>query len=260
MVPELIDIHCHLDFPDFDKDRQEVIKKALNEKTWMITVGTSMEGSEKAVQIAGEHEGVWACVGVHPEDANKKIDIDALRELAGNPKAVAIGECGLDYFRCGTSDVPQIQENQKELFEKQIKLAIELNKPLMIHCRDAHNDVLEILKNYKNPETGFRGDVHCFTGTLEEARKYVELGFFISFTGIITFTKQYDEIIKELPLDKIMIETDAPLIAPVPHRGKRNEPVYVKEVAKRIAEIKGISFEEVAKQTTKSAIDFFCLK
>ncbi|MCF7835833.1 MAG: TatD family hydrolase [Candidatus Marinimicrobia bacterium] len=274
MKPKLIDIHCHLDFPDFDSDRQEVIQRALEENIWMITVGATMKGSQKAVEIAENNDGVFAVVGVHPEDADKKIDFNELKELAKNKKVVAIGECGLDYYcsqeilnsksqilNKSKTQNQNFKTLQKELFKKQVELALELDKPLMIHCRDAHSDVLEILKSYEDRprKIELRADIHCFTGGLEEAEKYIELGFSISFTGIITFTKQYDEIIRELPLEKIMIETDAPFLAPSPYRGKRNEPLFVKEVAKRIAEIKNISFDEICGQTTKNAIEFFGL-
>jgi len=265
---ELIDIHCHLDFADFDRDREEVIKSALDDGVGMITIGATMEGSKKAVEIASQHEGVWACVGVHPEDVDKEIDFEELKELAKHEKVVAVGECGLDYFHNNKN-----KEAQKELFKKQIELALELDKPLMIHVREAapatpeacdgrraHDDVLEILKEYKNTDVGLRGNLHFYTGNWEETEKYLELGFSFSYTGVITFADQYNEVIKKLPLEKIMIETDAPFVAPVPHRGKRCEPIYVKEVAKRIAEIKNISYEEVAEQTTKNAIKLFNLK
>ncbi len=252
---KLIDTHCHLPFRDFDEDRKGVIGRALDEGIGMISVGASWEESQEAVKIAEKHDGIWACVGLHPEEADQKFDINKLKELAKHPKVVGIGECGLDYFHNNKN-----KEEQKKLFKKQIELSLELDRPLMIHARDSHGDVLEILENYKNIEAELQCNIHCFTGNFKEAKKYLSLGFYISFTGIITFTKDYDDMIRNIPLEKIMVETDAPLIAPVPHRGKRNEPAYVKEVARRLADIKGVSFDEVAKTTTQTAIDFFGLK
>lgn len=261
MEPIFFDIHSHLNHPDFNDDWRDVVKKCLDSSIWTIVVGNDMETSGKAVEIAGKHEqGIYATVGLHPTDANLEIGfpselgnpISKLRELANNPKVVAIGECGLEYFRIKDEGE---RERQKKIFREQIELAIELDKSLVIHCREAHDDVIKILEEYK--EERLRGDLHFFSGNLEQAKKYIELGFLISFTGVITFAKDYNEVIKNIPLQKIMIETDAPYVAPAPYRGKRNEPAYVVEVAKKIAEIKGVSLEEVAKVTTQNALRLF---
>lgn len=192
-----------------------------------------------------------------PEKFNEKKYL----ELAKSPKVVAIGECGLDYYHIPQNNnltEKKVKKLQIEAFEQQIKLALKLNLPIMIHCREAHNETIEILKKYKSrAEDKLKGNIHFFTGNYEQAKKYFDLDFSISFTGVITFTRYYDEIIKKSPLERIMIETDSPYVAPVPHRGKRNEPTYVKEVCHRIAEIKNISFEEVAETTTKNAIEMF---
>jgi len=186
--------------------------------------------------------------------------------LAKNKKVVGIGECGLDFHRIENqasekSKVESFKVKQREVFIKHLELAKEVNKPIIIHCRDAHNDLLEIFNLAVKPPSGV---MHFFTGNLEQAKKYIELGFYISFSGVITFPPRkgeivgaYDEIIKNIPLEKILIETDCPYVAPVPHRGKRNEPQYVKYVAHKIAEIRGVSFEEVAEQTTKNAKKLF---
>lgn len=248
-MPELFDIHSHLNFRDFDPDRNGVIKRMLDAGVWTINVGADLESSQKAIEIAEKYkEGIYASVGIHPDEI-KNFNIAELRKLAIHPKVVAIGECGLD-IKSEKSNL----KSQIYIFKQQIELAKELDKPLMIHCRNAHEEVLEILKEYKH-----YGNVHFFSGNLEEAQKYFDLDFTISFTGVITFAKQYDEVISKSPLDKIMIETDAPFVAPVPYRGKRNEPVYVMEVAKRIAEIKNITYEEVAKITTENALKLFKL-
>jgi len=248
MNPKLVDIHAHLNFPDFDSDRDEVIRRALDEGIGIIDVGCDLKNFKKAVAIAEKYEGVFACVGLHPDEEIEKLPND-LKELARNPKVVAIGECGID-LKSQKSNL----KSQKDLFIKQIELAKELDKPLMIHCRQAHKEVIEILKESKH-----YGNIHFFSGTWQEAEQYFDLGFTISFTGVITFARNYDEVIKKSPLDKIMIETDAPFVSPAPFRGKRNEPLYVKEVAKKIAEIKNLDYEEVARVTTENALRFFKL-
>lgn len=250
-----------MDFSDFDPStklgasRDEVIKRALEAGIGMINIGVDLETSQKSIALAEKYDGVFAVVGIHPHDADKKIDFKELKKLAKHEKVVGIGECGLDNVRSSTSNI-----EQKDIFEQQIELALELDKPLMIHCRDAHKEVLEILKEYKNNEASLRCNIHFFSGNWEQAQEYLKLGFSLSFDGPITFSHDYDETIKNMPLGRIMAETDSPFAAPVPYRGQRNEPLYVQEVVKRIAEIKVISFEEAAKQTTKNAITFFGLE
>ena len=257
MNPKLFDIHAHVNFKEFDSDREEVIKRALDNGIWIINVGSDYESSKKAVEIADAYAGVYAAVGIHPTEAVKPPlggFTAKLKELAKHPKVVAIGECGLDLYRRKKSDL----ERQKEIFIKQIEIALELNKPLMIHCRDAHDDLINILATYYSLlSTRHNGNIHFFSGTWEQAQKYFDLGFSISFTGVITFANQYDEIIKKSPVDKIMVETDTPFVAPLPRRGQRNEPFYVQEVAKKMAEIRGISYEKVAKATTINALKLF---
>ena len=257
MIPRLIDIHCHLDFPDFDKDREDVIKRTLGEGLGIINVGADFKSSQKSVELSEKYGMIWAATGAHPHDVEEDFDIDKYRELAGHPKVVAIGECGLDISRIKSGEL-RVRNKQTEIFNKQIELALELNKPLMIHCRGAHEEVLRILGEYKK-NSELRGNIHFFSGNWEQARKYLDLGFMLSFTGVITFARDYDEVIKKVPIDKIMVETDAPFVAPVPWRGKRCEPIFVKETAQKVAEIKGLSFEEVAGQTTKNAIKLFGL-
>jgi len=249
MNPNLVDIHCHLDFKDFNDDRDEVIKRALRENIWMINIGIDAKTSQKAIEIAEKYEGVFASVGLHP-DEKENFDMDYYRQLDKHPKVVAIGECGLD-LKSQKSNL----KSQINIFEKQIELALELDKPLMIHCRDAHEEILDILNSYRDSK--LRGNIHFFSGNWEQAQKYFDLGFTISFTGVITFARDYDEVIKKSPLDKIMIETDAPFVAPVLFRGKRNEPLYVREVAKKIAEIRNEPYEKIAEATTQNALRLF---
>ncbi|MEK7586255.1 MAG: TatD family hydrolase [Patescibacteria group bacterium] len=269
---KLIDIHAHVNFPNFDADRGEVMKRALEAGVGMINVGTDLETSQSAVALAHEYENepVWATVGLHPTDcqgATLAVNFwEEFKKLAQDKKVVAIGECGLDYFRSDKLNVESYKENQKQVFLKQIEIASEVSKPLMIHCRptlatqDAYKDILEIISksqipnHKKNP-----GDLHFFAGSLEIAKQFLALGFTLSFTGVITFTHDYDEVIKATPLEQMMAETDCPFVAPVPYRGKRNEPSCVVEVVKRLAEIKEISAEAMAEQTVANAQRIFNL-
>lgn len=266
MKPKLFDIHSHLNFPQFDGDREEVIKRMLGRGIWTICIGTDKKSSEECVALAEKYEGIYAAAGIHPTDTAGN-SVSDIRELAKHPRVVAIGECGLDFYRRENNE---LGIRQKELFIEQIELSLELGKPLMIHCRDAHKEILEIISTYKLHDSSLAGNIHFFSGTWEEAKKYFELDFTISFAGPITFSNQYDEIIKNVPVNMIMVETDAPFAcplmpehsdgrraAPSPYRGKRSEPAYVEEVAKKIAEIRGISYEEAAEKTTQNALKFF---
>jgi len=284
----LTDTHAHVNFNDFKDDSKEVIKRALDENIWMINVGAESKTSERAVKMAEEYEeGVYAAVGLHPshlveQDVEYKENEEIVKykskpeefdygfylNLAKNKKVVGIGECGLDYYHNPENKILKIKsqnwkEKQREVFIKHLELAKEVNKPIIIHCRDAHDDLLKILHLAVKPPSG---GMHFFTGNLEQAKKYIDLGFYISFSGVITFpplrragANAYNDVIKNIPLEKILIETDCPYVAPVPHRGKRNEPQYVKYVAHKIAEIKGVSFEEVEEQTTKNAKKLFII-
>ncbi|NOY35642.1 MAG: TatD family hydrolase [bacterium] len=250
MPPKLFDIHSHLNFPQFDGDRDEIIKKMRENGIWTICVGADKKTSLESVALAEKYEDVYAAVGLHPTDDEGEFDTEYYRELASHPKAVAMGECGLDMFRREKGDM----ERQKNVFEKQIELAAELNKPLIIHCRQAHKEALKMLSAKAGK---LKGDIHFFSGNWEEARQYLDLGFSISFAGPITFTSEYDEVIKKTPLDRIMAETDSPFAAPAPHRGRRNEPLFVGEVVKKIAQVREISFEAVAEATVQNAMKMF---
>ena len=263
----LIDTHSHLNFPDYNKDRDEVIKKCLDNNVWMINVGTDYETSKKAIEIAEKYPGgVFALIGMHPENIGKEVfDYEKYKNLAfgknlDSKKVVAIGEIGLDYwYRPKTKKKrAEFEEKQKELLLKQLNLAKKLNLPVIFHCRTAHNDLLEIL-NYKLKTMNYKlfGVIHCFTGNLEQTKKYLEMGFYLGFNGII-FKLNLDEIIKKTPLDKILIETDCPFLSPLPEV-KRNEPLFVKYIAEKIANIKNITFEEVAGKTTQNAKILFNL-
>lgn len=236
--------------------------------TWTIAVGSSREASEKAVELANKEEGIFASVGLHPihssvcshdpaesdcvagvETPAEEFDYDFYKKLAADKKVVAIGECGLDFFHLDetTKDLSAQAGKQKKIFLKQIELANEIGKPLMLHIRDGYKDALEIIKKHAK----VKGNVHFFAGDLKTAKEFLDLGFTLSFTGVITYPPKvgvpdYAEIIKNIPIEMIMAETDAPYVAPMPYRGKRNEPVFVSEVVKKIAEIKGLPVEETA--------------
>ena len=248
----LIDTHTHTNLEEFKDDYDEVINRALNNDIWMINIGVDIKSSQEAVKIAHTYEeGVYAACGIHPNDIKDNFNFDLLEKIAKDKKVVGIGETGLDYFRTTGEEAKIIQMNS---FMKHIKIAKKLNKVLIVHCRDAHDDAIKALK--ANAE-GVRGVIHFFTGTLDQAKKYIDLGFYISFSGVITFTRDYDEIVKYVPSDRVLIETDAPFVSPAPNRGKRNEPSNVKYTAEKLAELKNMTFEEVAEQTTKNARELF---
>jgi len=276
----LIDTHAHINFKAFREDGDEVIKRALDNNVWLINVGAEFKTSKRAVEYAKKrNQGVFAAVGLHPihlkaqtisgkllgesiwfDVKEEEFDYEKYKALAQEPKVVAIGEIGLDYYRRNEKREMsnEQKEKQRETFIKQLELAQEVNKPIIIHCREAYQDLLEILKteNLKQ-KTNLKGVIHSFLGNCREAREYRRLGFKIGFNGIITFTRDYDEVILETPLKDILLETDCPYLTPVPYRGKRNEPLYVAEVAKKLAEIKNLELKEVIEQTFKNAREVF---
>jgi TatD DNase family protein len=255
-----IDIHSHLNFPQFDADRAEAIERIREANIWTITVGTDREMSESAIVLAEANDGMFATVGVHPthEEAMSKEELVALARKS--KKVVAIGECGLDYYRKDGTDEAE-KKRQKEMFAAHIEAGVELDLPLMIHGRAAYDDIYDVLLGYsKEFGNKVRANMHFFAGSVEDARKFLDLGFTLSFDGPITFASSYDEVIRFTPLERIMAETDAPFAAPVPFRGRRNEPLYVREVAARIAEIRGDELEKVKKTLVENAISAFNLK
>lgn len=250
-----IDAHTHVQFPAYDADRREVIERALVGGIAVINVGADRTTSEAAVRVAHEYaEGVFATVGLHPTEAETQasFDYDAYRELARDNRTLAIGECGLDYFHI-EGDIVKVKAQQKEIFLRHMDLAREVGKPLMIHCRNAMSDLIELLKIHRATLNAVPGIMHFFTGTADEAAALVELGFYFTFGGVITFSNDYNDAIMRIPLDRILSETDAPYVTPAPYRGKRNEPLYVLEVEKRLAELRGVSTEAMAAQILGNA-------
>ncbi len=292
----MFDCHCHVQFAAFEADSQAVIARAQAAGVCVINVGTQKDTSAKAIEVAQQYErGVYAAIGLHPVHTTKsyhdeselgpadakamadkggwtpngfmsreeEFDYVYYRKLAAHPKVVAIGECGLDYYRLeagSKNEEVRIKNRQSEIFLQHMKIAQEVNKPLMIHCRpskgtdDAYEDLLSIIHNssFLLPRI-----LHFYVGSPAMTKKFLEAGFNFEFGGVITFTRDYDEQIKMIPLDRILTETDAPYVAPDPYRGTRNEPAYVVEVVKRLAEIKGISFAQAAQATTENAQRIF---
>ena len=269
----IIDTHSHLSFKAYDADREEVIQRTQKEGVVCIDVGTKYETSKKAIELAEKNDGIYAAIGMHPihiktdllklkmdeeegafEPLGEEYHKEKYRELAKSKKVVAIGEIGLDYYYRPKTKTRQEQfkEKQKEVFKQQLDLANELDLPVIIHCRMAHEDILNILGNYN----GLKGVIHCFTGNWEQAQKYIDLGFYLGINGII-YKLDLSEVIKNVPLDKILVETDCPYLTPPEAGAERNEPVFVKHVIQKIADLKGISFGEVAERTTVNAMRLF---
>jgi TatD DNase family protein len=259
-MPSYFDIHSHIHFPQYDEDRDEVIKRLKQTNTATITIGTDFESSQSAVSLAEAHENIYACIGVHPaDDEGRSFEEEKFESLVGSKKVVSIGECGLDYFRLEGDAVAE-KKRQKELFEQQIHFAVKHKKLLMIHCRNAYEDSVDMLESFSR-EYGDKlwGNAHFYAGGVDIAKRLLAINFSMSFTGVVTFTHDYDEVIQMLPIDMIMSETDAPYVSPVPYRGKRNEPSYVQEVVTKIAEIRGEDFEMVKKSLVENALKRFTI-
>jgi TatD DNase family protein len=265
------DAHCHVNFVAYNDDREATILRAKDAGVGMNVVGTQLDTSRSAVALAEKYDHVYATIGLHPIHTSKSyhdekelgeggkeftsrgevFDLAAYQKLGESPRVIAIGECGLDYYRADEST----KDIQTKNFIQQMELANKLSKPLMLHIRNAYDDALEIVKMHAK----VRGDVHFFAGDWSVAKKFLDLGFTLSFTGVITFTHDYDEVIRNTPLDMLLSETDAPYVTPAPHRGKRNEPAYVELVVRKIAEIRGEDVEVVAEQLRANAKRVFGL-
>ena len=274
------DTHAHINFKNFKDDADEVIQRALSEDVWMNNVGADYKTSQRALDYANKYEkGVYAAVGLHPmhvesfhaqgddydfQTRGEVFNYDAYEKLAKFEKVVAVGEIGLDYYHIeALPNFDEVKKKQKEVFLAQLKLARLIDKPVIIHCRQAHDDMLELLAEFRKenieiiPKDRPWGVMHCFSGDEDKAWKYFSLGLIVSFTGLITFSRAQDDLLRRLPSDKFMIETDCPFMTPEPLRGKRNEPTLVKLVANKIAEIKNLSEERIAEVTTDNARSLF---
>jgi len=269
-APKFFDIHAHINDARFNDDRGEVLARMREHDVDAIVVGTDAESSKNVTSMTATSDRLFASIGVHPiDDQNENFSEPFFASLVTNKRVVAVGECGLDYSRLeDVEDVAVEKTRQRKLFVAQVNFAIAQNLPLMLHVRDsdkvladAHQDILEILSEKKKIVGGrLRGNVHFFTQTIEVAREYFALDFTISFTGVITFSNEYDDVVRLAPLENIMAETDCPYVTPAPYRGKRNEPIYVEEVVKKIAEIRGEDFEIVRSALVQNAMRVFSIK
>jgi len=246
----MIDSHCHLDFREFDGRRDEAVKNALSAGVHtIINIGTDLQTSLKSAALSMKYDCIHATAGVHPHDAktyNKTVE-DEIAKLTDNEKVVAIGEIGLDYYR----DLSP-RKKQQDVFRRQLAIAVEKKMPVVIHTRESFDDTLAIVRDYASRLPG--GIFHCFPGTTDDAYKVIDLGFHISVGGIITFPKaKMARVAAEVPLEYILLETDSPYLAPVPYRGKMNQPAYVKFVGEKLAELRGISFGEVERLTDRNS-------
>ncbi len=274
----LVDTHSHLHFPDYDADREACLLRMQEQGIGTIVVGTTLGSSRSAIAFAEKHDNIWAAVGYHPEHFSSafayqgeedkgEYSIDAIRECAmSSKKVIAIGETGLDFYRMDEGiDIAQAKQKQEQGFREQLQLATELDLSLVIHCRDAFADIVRILKDEKEKGRAPRTIIHCFTGSWIDAQPLIELGCFLSFSGIITFPPKKTQdpelaiqrVIERMPIDHILVETDAPFLAPVPHRGQKNEPAYVEHVAQAIAQIRGISNTDCLVQLRKNTEQAF---
>lgn len=264
----LVDTHCHLNFKDYDFDLDLVIKKSLAaDVTKIVCVSSSLGDSRKSLAIAKKYPGiVYATVGIHPQQTdpeNKKtiqLQVQELEELAKRPEVVAIGECGLDYSSASPPELDRTKEEQFYLFEKQIKIALKQNLPVCIHSRKAtDNMILFLINQFNQSNQKLKGVWHCYSAGKTDIKKVQELGFYFGIDGNITYDAGLQNVVKEIPLEKIVLETDAPFLSPLPHRSLRNEPKNVKLIAEFIAKLKGVQISEVAEITSKNSVQLFKL-
>ncbi len=258
----IIDSHAHIDLPVFSEDRDQVLARAREQGvSGIINVGLNVESSQASLKLARDHSDIFAAVGFHPNEAFRMTNgaLSSLAELAEDSRVVAIGEIGLDFYRKSSP-----RQHQLKAFREQLDLAAELGLPVIIHCRQAHKEVLNILanwvKSFSTSGSG-RGVIHCFSGDIKLAQRYIELGFLVSLTGAVTYPSALDlvKVARELPLDRVLVETDSPFLAPQLYRGRRNEPSYIPLVVNEIAQIRGIPAELVARDTAKNTIHLFRL-
>ncbi|MGE5298081.1 MAG: TatD family hydrolase [Acidobacteriaceae bacterium] len=271
---KFFDSHCHVNFIDYKNDSDEVIKRSLEEGVGMVTVGSQASTSKSAVETANRYEkGVYCSIGLHPLQTSRQMveeedshfmsreehfDEQVYEKLLG-PKVVAVGECGLEYFRMPEEGQEEYKRKQKQAFVAQLNFAKKHSLPAIIHCRDAYEDLIEIMKaEYQ----GKPAIIHSFTSDWNTGKRFLDLGFYLAFNAILMFDKtgRIAEVVKNTPLDRILAETDAPYLAPAPYRGKRNEPAYVKYTTERIAQIKGMSTDEMGNQTVENAKKIYGIK
>jgi len=253
----LIDSHAHLDMKQFDSDRDQVIDRAVSAGVGhIITVGIDIISSRNALNLTTHYPSIFATAGIHPHNADNinKDDLEEIVLIAQQDKIIAIGEIGLDFFRNRSA-----RQNQIEVFTQQLDIAMSLDLPVVIHDREAHTETVSILSSFK--QNGVNGMIHCFSGDYELAKTFINLGYYISIPGTVTYNNasQIQDVVRRIPLKRLLLETDAPYLTPTPYRGKRNEPSYIIHTAQKIAKLQGISFEEVSYQTSKNVCQLFNL-
>jgi TatD DNase family protein len=259
----LIDSHAHIDLPNFDKDREQVFARARQGGVRVVVnIGLDLESSRASLEMARQYDDVFSTVGFHPHEASelKDDDLKVLAEMAKDEKVVAVGEIGLDFYRNLSP-----RKSQEEAFRKQLDLAVELGLPVVVHCRQAHKEVFNILSGWVRATLSAgrlrRGVIHCFSGDIELAQRYIEIGFYISLAGSVTYPSAGElvQVAREIPLDRLLLETDAPFLAPQAYRGKRNEPAYIALIAEKVAQVREVPREVVAGAATKNTISLFRL-
>jgi TatD DNase family protein len=250
----LIDIHAHLDFPDFDSDREEILKELAENDIWVINPGIDRQTSQSAVQLARANKYVFAAIGLHPHNITEGWSDDFYFSLAGLPEVVAVGECGLDFSRLAVDD-KETKDQQIQLFEKQATLASQVNKPLILHCRDAHQEALSILKNFPS----LKVNVHFFSADWKIAKKYLDLGCSLSMSGIVVTDSKLQQVAAKIPVDSLMAETDSPFAAPPPFRGQRNQPQNVVLVMNALAKAKNMKLADISTKLKANAQKMFGL-
>ncbi len=255
----LVDTHAHLDAGEFDADRDEVITRARDASvSTIITVGTGVESGHRSTELAEQYQGILAVIGIHPHAASTatEADITAIARLAKHPKVVAIGEIGLDFYRNYSP-----RDSQFRTLKWQLDLAARLGLPVVIHCRQAHEEMLNVLRDWtaRHKERQSPGVIHCFQGDTRTTRQYLEMGFYLSLGGYITYPANSNahDVIRSIPADRLIVETDCPYLAPQHYRGRRNEPAYVRYTAEELARIRGVPFETIAQETTENARRLF---
>jgi TatD DNase family protein len=259
----LIDSHAHIDLPNFDKDREQVFARARQGGVRVVVnIGLDLESSRASLEMARQYDDVFSTVGFHPHEASelKDDDLKVLAEMAKDEKVVAVGEIGLDFYRNLSP-----RKSQEEAFRKQLDLAVELGLPVVVHCRQAHKEVFNILSGWVRATLSAgrlrRGVIHCFSGDIELAQRYIEIGFYISLAGSVTYPSAGElvQVAREIPLDRLLLETDAPFLAPQAYRGKRNEPAYIALIAEKVAQVREVPREVVAGAAAKNTISLFRL-
>lgn len=251
MSYSFIDAHTHIQFKSCDADREGIILRAQEAGVAMINAGADVKTSKDAIILAHQYDTMWATIGIHPTETGT---VEEVAEYARDEKVVGIGECGLEYFRLNNESK---KEEQKKLFQKHIDLAHQVKKPLVIHCREAFADTIEMLKQNKEKLLSRPGALHFFTGTLSDAHELMSMGFYFTFGGLITFNRTFDEVIKIIPRENILLETDAPWVAPKSHRGQANEPSYITEIYEALANVWGASLEETRKKVVSNTQTLF---